>query len=110
MILIDAGHGKDTPGKRSPDSSLMEWEFNREIAKRAPKLSIKQEGKENTGGSGTISDPPPQPCKTIRTLYKSNLLPYQATVETEDDIEKILDDLRRKLEKELKESGEFKLI
>lgn len=85
-------------------------EVDREIAKRAPKLSIKQEGKENTGGSGTISDPPPQPCKTIRTLYKSNLLPYQATVETEDDIEKILDDLRRKLEKELKESGEFKLI
>ena len=40
VILIDAGHGKDTPGKRSPDSSLMEWEFNREIAKRVQKILL----------------------------------------------------------------------
>lgn len=37
-ILIDAGHGMDTPGKRSPvwsdGSQLFEWEFNRAIVKR----------------------------------------------------------------------------
>lgn len=32
-ILIDAGHGINTPGKRSPDGKLLEWEKNREIAR-----------------------------------------------------------------------------
>ena len=31
-ILIDAGHGIDTPGKRSPDGSFLEYKWNREIA------------------------------------------------------------------------------
>ena len=31
-ILIDAGHGIDTPGKRSPDGSFREYLWNREIA------------------------------------------------------------------------------
>lgn len=33
-ILIDNGHGMNTPGKCSPDKRLMEWAYNREIAKR----------------------------------------------------------------------------
>lgn len=32
IILIDNGHGKDTKGKRSPDGSLEEWRFARDIA------------------------------------------------------------------------------
>ena len=32
VILIDNGHGIDTPGKRSPDGTLREWRFNRDIA------------------------------------------------------------------------------
>lgn len=31
-ILIDNGHSRMTPGKRSPDHSFFEWKFNREIA------------------------------------------------------------------------------
>lgn len=31
-VLIDNGHGASTPGKRSPDSSLKEWEWNRQLA------------------------------------------------------------------------------
>ena len=31
-ILIDAGHGIDTPGKRSPDGNFREYLWNREIA------------------------------------------------------------------------------
>lgn len=31
-ILIDPGHGYDTPGKRSPDGKFREWAFNRIIA------------------------------------------------------------------------------
>ena len=33
-ILIDNGHGKNTPGKRSPDGRFLEFKFNREIAQR----------------------------------------------------------------------------
>lgn len=33
-ILIDNGHGENTPGKCSPDKSLREYAWNREIADR----------------------------------------------------------------------------
>lgn len=33
-ILIDNGHGVSTPGKRSPDGSLLEYQYARFIAKR----------------------------------------------------------------------------
>lgn len=32
IILVDNGHGKETPGKKSPDGSLEEWAWTREIA------------------------------------------------------------------------------
>lgn len=31
-VLIDAGHGIDTPGKRSPDGSFREYLWNRQVA------------------------------------------------------------------------------
>jgi len=31
-ILIDNGHGEKTPGKRSPDETLLEYKWNREVA------------------------------------------------------------------------------
>lgn len=34
LIAIDPGHAKSTAGKRSPDGSLLEYEFNRAVAKR----------------------------------------------------------------------------
>ncbi len=33
-ILLDNGHGIDTAGKRSPDGSFLEYEFNRDIVAR----------------------------------------------------------------------------
>lgn len=33
-ILIDNGHGSNTPGKRSPDGSILEYKYTREIAQR----------------------------------------------------------------------------
>ena len=33
-ILLDPGHGNNTPGKRSPDCRFLEYRFNREIASR----------------------------------------------------------------------------
>lgn len=38
LICIDAGHAKNTSGKRSPDSSLREYEFNRDVAKRLKRI------------------------------------------------------------------------
>lgn len=32
VVLIDNGHGFNTPGKRSPDGKLLEYEYAREIA------------------------------------------------------------------------------
>lgn len=32
VVLIDNGHGRETPGKRSPDGSVMEWQYAREVA------------------------------------------------------------------------------
>ena len=31
VVIFDAGHGINTPGKCSPDKSLYEWSWNREI-------------------------------------------------------------------------------
>lgn len=33
MILIDNGHGRETPGKCSPDGRLREWYYNRKLAR-----------------------------------------------------------------------------
>ena len=37
-IILENGHGSQTPGKRSPiwgdGSQLLEWEFNRDIVRR----------------------------------------------------------------------------
>lgn len=33
-ISVDGGHGKDTPGKRVPDNSMHEWEFNAAVVSK----------------------------------------------------------------------------
>lgn len=34
IVLIDNGHGVETPGKRSPDGRLREYAWTREVAQR----------------------------------------------------------------------------
>lgn len=34
VVMLDPGHGAETGGKRSPDESLMEYEFNRSVANK----------------------------------------------------------------------------
>ncbi len=43
VVMLDPGHGKSTGGKRSPDGSLLEYEFNRDVAKRL-KAILEQNG------------------------------------------------------------------
>lgn len=38
-ILLDNGHGVNTPGKRSPDGTFLEYEFNRDIVARILRLA-----------------------------------------------------------------------
>jgi len=37
-IVLDPGHGKNTSGKRSPDSTLMEYEFNQDVCNKVLQL------------------------------------------------------------------------
>ena len=40
VILLDNGHGENTDGKRSPDWTLMEWKYTRQIVKKIHKQLI----------------------------------------------------------------------
>mgnify|MGYP003469363273 CR=1 FL=1 len=43
IVILDNGHGKNTKGKCSPDKSIYEWEWCREIACRVyEKLLIEE--------------------------------------------------------------------
>ena len=39
-IILDAGHGPHTPGKRSPDSVLREFHFNQKVAQFAKEFLV----------------------------------------------------------------------
>lgn len=43
QILIDNGHGHNTPGKQSPDGSIREYAYTRQIARRL-RDALEQEG------------------------------------------------------------------
>lgn len=45
VVMLDPGHGASTGGKRSPDGSLKEYEFNRDVASRV-KAILEQNGIE----------------------------------------------------------------
>lgn len=66
LVCIDPGHAKNTPGKRSFDGTLLEYEFNRDVAKRL-KYHLERHGVEtmyscdiNTATDISLSDR----CKT----------------------------------------------
>lgn len=40
VVILDNGHGKNTKGKCSPDKSLYEWQWTREIASRLYNLLL----------------------------------------------------------------------
>lgn len=46
IVLIDNGHGSNTPGKRSPDGELMEYAYTREIANLVS-YGLRREGIES---------------------------------------------------------------
>lgn len=43
IIILDNGHGDDTPGKCSPDKTFYEWKWNREFVKKL-QIELEAEG------------------------------------------------------------------
>lgn len=75
-VILDNGHGKETPGKRSPiwgdGSQLFEWEFNRDIVRRIAKAL------DELNISYTILVPEitdvslPERCQRANSIYTGN--------------------------------------
>ena len=69
-IILDFGHGKDTPGKKSPDCRLEEWKFNRELG------MIIYEGLKKQGYNPVILVPEdidiglPERCARVNEMCK----------------------------------------
>ncbi len=63
------------------------------------------------GGSAalTIEENPPQVKETV-LIPKSSIIPYQPVIKSKEDIEVLMKSIKDKLEKELEENGEFKLV
>lgn len=71
-VLIDNGHGENTPGKCSPDKRLMEWAYTREIADmvvnglRRQGIDAERIVKENT------DVPLSERCRRANEIYRDN--------------------------------------
>lgn len=66
-ILIDNGHGDNTPGKRSPDGKLLEWKFTRRVAKVvAARL-------ERVGYDVELLTPENYDVKLIERVHRANV-------------------------------------
>lgn len=69
-VLIDNGHGENTPGKRSPDGRLREYAYTREIADRVVfglrKLGIDAERIVKEDLDVSLSER----CKRVNAIYK----------------------------------------
>lgn len=63
LIYLDPGHGFETPGKRSPDGTLREYEFNGDVAERA-KCCLENQGFRVVITRPTTKDAPDVPLTT----------------------------------------------
>ncbi|WP_304576575.1 N-acetylmuramoyl-L-alanine amidase [Romboutsia ilealis] len=67
LLIIDAGHNEYVAGKRSPDSSLLEWEFNDDMQRRVKKRS------EEHGIEVFLTNPSPAKKNEIGLSTRCNL-------------------------------------
>lgn len=84
-------------------------ELNMEVA-RAHKSPVTPTADPSivTGGTAVIDSV--TPYKEIKTISKTNVLRGTKTIETEGDIESLLNEIRNELQKELKENKIIKLV
>lgn len=72
-VILDNGHGTDTPGKRSPvwpdGSQLLEWEFNRDIVCRLTGMLVR-DGRSYEVLVPEMSDVPlSERCRRANEIY-----------------------------------------
>lgn len=69
-VLIDNGHGENTPGKRSPDGRLKEWVYTREIADRVV-FELRKKGIDAERIVKEDTDVPlSERCRRANVIYK----------------------------------------
>lgn len=72
MVILDNGHGRETPGKRSPiwsdGSQLFEWEFNRDVVRRI------SEQLNNIGIDNTIIVPEDKDVSLSERVKRTNAI------------------------------------
>lgn len=88
-------------------------EITREVEKRKPKSPVNPVPNPGTGGApGEINedDPPKYKPKKTKNISISNILHGAKTIETEEDIDELLKDIKDKLKQELNENTIIKLI
>lgn len=75
FYLLDPGHGKETPGKRSPEwpdmPQLFEWEFNRDVARRLLKLLLQADIDANLLVSEDVDVPLGERARRANQLHDS---------------------------------------
>ena len=79
IVILDAGHGKDTPGKCSPDKSLYEWQWNREIVAM---LCERLYGLENIQTVILVPEEHDVPLK--ERVRRVNTIVHDATIENKE--------------------------
>ncbi len=69
-VLIDNGHGENTPGKRSPDGRLREWSYTREIANLVV-AGLRKKGIDAERIVKEDSDVPlSERCRRVNNIYR----------------------------------------
>lgn len=69
-VLVDNGHGENTPGKRSPDGRLREWSYTREIADMVI-FGLRKKGVDAERIVKEDTDVPlSERCKRANDIYK----------------------------------------
>ena len=75
-ILIDNGHGQNTPGKCSPDKSLLEWKYTREIAIKVVD-KLKELGYDSDVITYDLNNDPRRHLKFVDTHIKVKKVLYE---------------------------------
>lgn len=71
-ILIDNGHGVNTPGKQSPDGRLKEYAYAREIAQRLVEQLIAQGHDAQRIVTEETDIPLPERCRRVNAICKTH--------------------------------------
>lgn len=85
-------------------------EITREVEKIKPKAPVNPVLNPGTGGEINENDPPIYRPKKTKNISIANILHGAKTIETEEDIDELLKDIKDKLKQELNEDTIIKLV